>query len=202
MTARSTLLLAAPLALAISATAVAQPRTSEIRDNDFNWNFVQFGLESQDWDGFDRDALYGRLSWALDEHLFLRGGLSLYDGDIDYRGMGLSVGLGFHTPLQQGLDLVVSGDILHDRYRIDPPGPGGSRSDNETGVKLAGGVRHATAEKVELSGGAFLLRYDGENELGLYGEALVKVSDTFHVGADLQLSGDYDVIGVFGRVTF
>lgn len=202
MAARSTVLLAAPLALAISASAVAQPRTGEIRDNNFNWNFVQFGLENQDWNGFDRNALYGRLSWALDEHLVLRGALNLYDGDIDYRGLGLSVGLGFHTPLQQDLDLVVSGDILHDRYRVNPPGPGGSRSDNETGLRFAGGVRHATADNVELSGGVFLLRYDGESELGLYGEAALKVSDTVQVGADLQLSGDYDAIGIFGRVKF
>ena len=98
---RSTLFLVVPLASAISSVAIAQPQTSAVRDNDFNWRFFQFGLELQDRGrGFDRDAVYGRLSWALDEHLFLRGGLSLYDGDLgaaDYDGLGLSGGLGFHT---------------------------------------------------------------------------------------------------------
>lgn len=201
MTSRHTLLLAAPLALALSANALAQPRTSDVRDNNFNWNYAQFGLEFQDLGGPDRDALYGRLSWVLDEHLFLRGGLSLYDGDADYQGFGLSAGLGFHTPLQRGLDLVVTGDILHDRYEFDPPGPA-NVDDTETGVRLAGGVRHATADKVELSGGAFLLRMYDETEIGLYGEVLAKVADNVHVGADVQLSGDYDAIGLFARVLF
>ena len=193
---RHTLWLALPLAAAISTGAMAQTQTSQVRDNNFNYDFAQFGLEFQDLDGLDRDALYGRVSVALDEHLFLRGNVSLYDGDGDYDGIGLSGGLGFHTPLQQGLDLVITGDVLHDRFEQ------GNIKDNETGMRLAGGVRHATAPKVELSSGAFLLRYDGDNEIGLYGEALFKVADRVSLGADIQFSGDYDVLGLFARVSF
>ncbi|MCK5875610.1 MAG: hypothetical protein KAG82_13015 [Alcanivoracaceae bacterium] len=193
---RHTLWLALPLAAAISTGAMAQTQTSQVRDNNFNYDFAQFGLEFQDLDGLDRDALYGRVSVALDEHLFLRGNVSLYDGDGDYDGIGLSGGLGFHTPLQQGLDLVITGDVLHDRIEQ------GNTKDNETGMRLAGGVRHATAPNVELSGGAFLLRYDGDNEIGLYGEALFKVADRVSLGADIQFSGDYDVLGLFARVSF
>jgi opacity protein-like surface antigen len=191
------LLLALPLAAAISSTAaMAQPQTSQIRDNNFNWNYAQFGLEFQDIDGFDRTALYGRISHAIDEHLFLRGGLSLYDGDGDYDGFGLSAGLGFHTPLQQGLDLVLTGDLLHDRFEV------GNNKDSETGARLAGGVRHATTSQLELSGGLFVINMYDDTDLGLYGEAKVKVTDKFDIGADLHLSGDYDAIGLFGRINF
>ena len=197
---RSTLVLVVPLASAISSVAIAQPQTSAVRDNDFNWSFFQFGLELQDRGrGFDRDAVYGRLSWALDEHLFLRGGLSLYDGDLgaaDYDGLGLSGGLGFHTPLQQGLDLVFAGDVLFDRVEI------GNNRDSESGLRLAGGVRHRTTDQIELSGGAFAMRMYDDNEIGLYGEAMVNVTPAFNVGADVQLGDDISAIGLFGRLNF
>ncbi|MDF1628612.1 MAG: hypothetical protein P1U78_02345 [Alcanivoracaceae bacterium] len=197
---RSTLFLVVPLAGAISSVAIAQPQTSPVRDNNFDWSFFQFGVDFQDMDrGFDRDALYGRVSWALDEHLFLRAGLSLYDGEVgvvDYDGFGLSGGLGFHTPLQQGLDLVVSGDLLFDRVDV------GNNRDSESGLRLAGGVRHQTSDQVELSGGAFAMRMYDNNDIGLYGEALFKVSEKFNVGADLQLGDDINSIGVFGRLSF
>ncbi|MFN3712194.1 MAG: hypothetical protein ACK4SX_00900 [Alcanivoracaceae bacterium] len=193
------LLVALPLA-AMIGTANAQPRTSEIRDNGFSWNYVQFGIVTEDWDGgFDRDALYGRLSYALDEHLFLRGSVSLYDGDAGnrgYYGVGLSGGLGFHTPLQRNLDLVLTGDVLHDRYKV-----GGNR-DRENGFRGAGGIRHRTSDQIELSGGAFMQRMYRDNEIGLYGEMLVKVTPTFDVGADLQFGDDVTAVGVFGRVGF
>lgn len=197
---RSTLFLVVPLASAISGGAIAQPQTSAVRDNNFNWSFFQFGVEFQDMDrGFDRDAIYGRLSWAMDEHLFLRAGLSLYDGDIgpaDYDGIGLSGGLGFHTPLQQGLDLVVTGDVLFDRVDV------GNNRDSESGLRMAGGVRHRTSDQVELSGGAFAMRMYDNSDIGLYGEVLVKVAPTFNVGADLQLGDDISSIGLFGRLNF
>jgi hypothetical protein len=197
---RSSLLLILPLASAISSAAIAQPQTSAVRDNNFNWSFFQFGVEFQDMDrGFDRDALYGRISWALDEHLFLRGALSLYDGDVgpfDYDGFGLSAGLGFNTPLQQGLDLVFTGDLLHDRIKI------ANNRDSESGLRMAGGVRHRTTDQIELSGGAFATRMYDNTDIGLYGEALVKVSDQFNIGADLQLGDDISSVGLFGRLSF
>ncbi|MCC1495992.1 hypothetical protein [Alcanivorax sp. 1008] len=197
---RSMLFLVIPLVSAISSAAIAQPQTSPVRDNNFDWSFFQFGIDLQDMGRrFDRDALYGRLSWALDEHLFLRGGLSLYDGEVgaaDYDGLGLSGGLGFHTPLQQGLDLVVSGDLLFDRVEV------GNNRDSESGLRMAGGVRHQTSDQIELSGGVFAMRMYDNNDIGLYGEALIKVSEKVNVGADLQLGDDINSIGVFGRLNF
>jgi hypothetical protein len=176
---------------------MAQQQTSSVRDNDFSWNFVQFGLASQDMDrGLDIDSLYSRLSFALDEHFLLRGGLAFYDIDgsnRNYDGLGLSAGLGFHTPLKSGLDLLLSGDILHDRLR---------RGGNESGLRLAGGIRHRTTDQVELAGGAFAMRMYDNNEIGVYGEALVKVSEKFNVGAELQFGDDLTAIGVFGRIAF
>lgn len=197
---RHAIMFTLPLLAAISSGALAAPQTSAVRDNDFNWNFVQFGVDSQDMDGgFDRDSLNGRLSWALDEHFFLRGGLSIYDADgggIHYDGLGLSAGLGFHTPLQSKLDLVMSGDILHDRLRL------GRGTNSESGMRLAGGVRHRTTNQIELSGGAFAMRMYDNSEIGLYGEALVKLTSTVDIGAELQLGDDLTAIGVFGRIGF
>jgi opacity protein-like surface antigen len=204
----SYLLVALPLAALISTTVSAQTRTSNVRDNDFSWSFAQLGVSSENREGgFDRDNLYGRLSWALDEHFFARGALNLYDGDFrtgtgpnrsrrGYYGWGMDVGLGFNTPLQQDLDLVLTGDVLFDRYKI------AGDYDREFGMEVAGGVRHRATQQIQLSGGAYIQRMYSNNDIGLYGEILLKANAQLDVGADLRLGDDITAVGLFGRFNF
>ncbi|MDF1779902.1 MAG: hypothetical protein P1U67_01275 [Alcanivoracaceae bacterium] len=186
-----------PLAVLASNVVAAETRTSAVRDNGFSYTYVQGGYESQDWDGgVDVNALDGKLSYALDEHLFVRAGLQFLDGDYnrgrgDFDGWAMSGGLGFHTPLQQRLDLVVTGDIIHIDYDFD----------DDTGFAIAGGVRHATTDKVELAGGAFLQDVR-DSEFGVYGNALYHATPAVDVGAELRLGDDATVFGLFGRYNF
>ena len=103
--------IAAASLASINAQAQSQ-QTTPVRDNGFSYTYGQFGYDNWDYDnGPDVDVLSGEGSFALDEHLFLRGGASFYDGDYDSPGSDdvdgnrLYVGAGFHTPLQRGLDL-------------------------------------------------------------------------------------------------
>ena len=103
----------------------------------------------------------------------------------------LSGGLGFHTPLQTGLDLVVTGDIVHIDYDYG----------DDPGFAIAGGVRHATTDKLELTGGLFIEDVV-DSEFGIQGGALFHASAKVDIGADLKLGDDITTFGVFGRYNF
>ena len=204
-------LLVSGIAMAISAPAMAEQRTSAVRDNGFSYNYGQLAYDQWEFDdAWDVDVLTLEGAFALDEHLFLRGGLSFYDGDFgpgDLDGNQIYAGVGFHTPLQQNLDFVGSADIIYDDqeydYRVCNFGicVEDSASDDEIGFELRGGVRAAAGDKVELEGG--LSYYDlYDDDITLYAQGLFKASDTIDVGARLLFGGDRESIGVFGRYNF
>jgi hypothetical protein len=181
-----------------AAIAANGAQTGAVRDNDFSYTWADFGYELWEYDtgarrDLEADSLFARGSHALNEHFHLRGGLSFYSGDGNFDGQRLSVGAGFNTPLQDRLDLVVSGDLVHDNNDID----------DENGLKLRGGVRHDTTSEVELAGGVFYENiYEDLDDLGLYGRTLVHVDDRLDFGADVRLGGDIFTLGLFGRYNF
>ncbi|PKM21757.1 MAG: hypothetical protein CVV10_07775, partial [Gammaproteobacteria bacterium HGW-Gammaproteobacteria-14] len=116
-------------ALLLSTGLQAQTLSSAV-DNNFSNDYLQLGYQSQDWGaGLDIDALSASGALSIDEHFYLRGRLSLYDGRVgrgpgrsNIDGTGISAGLGFNTPLKTDLDLVATADIIHDRYRFSGGG--------------------------------------------------------------------------------
>lgn len=184
----------------VSVGAFARTYTSTpVRDNGFSYTYGQLGYDHWNYDhGPDADALTGEGSFALDEHLFLRGGLSLYNGNYDSPGNDnidgnrIYGGLGFHTPLQRGLDLVGTADLERDDNDFN---------DSEWGYRLRAGLRHQTTQALQLSGGAVYEDiYDGN--FGVYGQALVNVTPVIDVGARATVKDKSDTIGVFGRYNF
>lgn len=196
------------LAVCLSAVTMAaqaeQARTSEIRDNGFSYRYVEAGYVTQDYDGgFDWDGLGARLAWDLDEHLFIRGEMAIFDGDIDVGltdvdvdGFVLGGGIGFHTPLKQATDLVVTGDLLLVDYDAD-----GGGDDDEIGFRVTGGVRHRASDQLELSGGLFLEDVE-DSEFGVFGQGMVNVGNQLDVGAGLRLGGDLTELMLLARFRF
>lgn len=189
------LVFAVPLMMS-ALPAQAQPGSAP---HVFSYSYGQLAVERWDYDqGLDVDAVSGDFSLDLDSNLFARASLGLYDGDADegWRkrdtdGHRISVGLGFHTPLAQRLDFVASGDIIRDDHDRD----------DDFGFALRGGIRHATTDRLELAGGLFYEElYD--SEVGVYGEALFRVTRPIDVGARVNVSGDYNSLGVFARYNF
>lgn len=178
-----------------SSVAFAQP----LPDNGFSYTYGQLGYDNWDYDnGPDVDVLSAEGAFAVDEMLFLRGGLSLYDGDYNSPGHDnvdgnrLYGGLGFHTPLQRNLDLVGTADLVRDDNDF---------TDDEWGYHLRAGLRHQTTRALELSGGvAYEDIYDGN--FGVYGQALVSLTPVIDVGARATVKDDSDTIGLFGRYNF
>lgn len=197
-------LFSAALGSLVAAPAMAQQQTTSGRSNNFSYTYLQGGIQTGDVANPDADvdALFFEGSFAFDPNLFLRGGVSFYDGDLnggsraDVDGERLHLGLGFNTLLQQNLDLVVSGDIVRVRADVD-----GGGTDRDTGYDLRGGVRHRATDQVELSGGVFHEKVD-ERDTGLYGEALYKLRPQFDLGARVAVGGDASNFGLFGRYNF
>lgn len=189
------------LSTLLFAIGVQAQQTTDVRDNDFSYTYGEFGYKAWDYDGgLDVDVLYGDLSYALDEHIFVRGGLALYDGELDagpfannadVDGNRLSAGLGFNTPLQDRLDLVLTGDIIRDD----------NDADDEVGFRIGAGVRHRTTADLELRGGLALEDiYD--DDLGLVGSALYHLNQQVDIGARLGLFDDSNRFGLFARMNF
>lgn len=185
------------LTLSLAASAAQAAETAPVRDNDFSYTYMDFGYELWEYDSdggdLEADSLFARGSYAVDEHLSLRGGLSFFSGDGNFDGQRLSVGAGFNTPLKDRLDLVITGDLVHDNNDID----------NENGAILKGGIRHNTTTSVELAGGLFYENiYSDADDLGLFGRSLFRVDERLDLGADLRLGGDIFTLGLFGRYNF
>lgn len=187
-----------------TGAAQAETQTLSVKDNGFSYKYVEGVFFQQDFDGnFDVDGLGVRVASELDEHLFIRGEVGLFDGDADgglaspdVDGFQLGGGLGFHSPLQDRLDLVLAGDIFYVDYDVDNVG-----GDDELGFRLTGGVRYQADEKIELSGGMFLEDIF-DSELGVYGQGLVEASEALQVGAGLRLSSDLEELNLMVRYNF
>ena len=80
-------LLVSGIALAVSAPALAAQQTTAVRDNGFSYSYGQLAYDRWDLDNdVDVDSLSAEGSFALDEHLFLRGSLGFFDGDYGRNG--------------------------------------------------------------------------------------------------------------------
>ena len=204
-TIRSTLL---PLAALLAVPAMAA-ETAPVRDNGFSYDYVEGFYFTQDWDGrFDVDGFGGRVSVALDEHFFARGELSLFDGDtesflfdVDVDGWQIGVGGGFHTPAGDKADLVLTADLLLINYDVDASRFSLGDDEDDIGVRLAGGARMHAGDKLELEGGLFLESVD-ESELGVYGGALVNLTEQMDLGAGLRLGTDLTELTLSARYNF
>lgn len=201
---KKTLMASAIAAATLASAGVqAQTDTPQVRSNNFSYTYGQFGYDNWDYDhGPDVDVLNGALSYEVDDHIFLRGSVDFYDGDYKGRGHSnvdghrLSAGLGFHTPLQQGLDLLGTADLIRDDN---------DSGDHEWGYALRGGLRHQTTEALQLSGGVLyedVYRHNFRHNIGVFGEGLVRLTQAWDVGARLSFTDDADRFGVFGRYNF
>ncbi|MBL7252253.1 outer membrane beta-barrel protein [Alloalcanivorax sp. C16-2] len=196
---KKTLIASAIAAGTLASLGAHAQSTTPVRDNGFSYSYGQFGYDQWDYDhGPDVDVITGEGAFALDEHVFLRGGLSFYDGDYDSPGSDdvdgnrAYAGVGFHTPLQRNLDLVGTADVIRDDNDFD---------DSEWGYAVRGGLRHRTTESLELAGGALYEDiYDGN--FGVYGQGLVHLTQAWDVGARVSFTDDSDNLGLFGRYNF
>jgi long-subunit fatty acid transport protein len=118
-----------------------------------SYTYGQFDFIRGDGDGFNDGpngwALHG--SYALQDKLFLFGGLGHQTGEVSNANKdvnSLSIGIGYHSPIDPGTDLVFGASLAHANSESGTP----NSSIDGTGYTLQGGVRHAIGDKWELDG--------------------------------------------------
>ena len=152
-----------------------------------SYDYVEANLGTGDF--YDEDfSFYGAgISYSLNESIYLRGSYS--DGATDddvYFGIGLGeskveisgyeIGLGFHTPVSQLIDFVVSGSYISSELEIF------GFSQDEDGYSVDAGFRFKPIEQVELDIFADFVDVNGENDTGYSASAYYFFTPTFSLG--------------------
>lgn len=168
-----------------------------------SYTHVEGGLSIMDppaeWGGSDI-GLRARGSLALDDVIFVRGGLSLhrfsqrigppprrrvsFDRDV------LSLGVGFRVPTEQALDLYGAADVIHDFGDAD-----------ETGFRLEGGAKTVFQGGWDSTGGLRVDYVDSDSYLQLFASTWYGFTPEFSLGGEVAV-GDFDELLLGARYRF
>jgi hypothetical protein len=138
-------------------------------------------------DIYDDDfSFYGvNASYAINDMFFVKG--SYYDGATDddikfgpragkVEQSGYDFGAGFHTPLNQALDLVVAASFVATEAEVF------GLSQDVDGYGVEGGLRLQATERLELNLLAAYLDQEDESETGYIASAFYFLTPAFSVG--------------------
>lgn len=191
---RTTLMLSALLASpAVLAAPAAYQQSPTPTNNHFSWTYAEAGIATHDYDGAGDNvtSLDGSLSYALDDHLYVLGGM--HYGWVDSLDIWqLQGGVGYHMPLANNLDLFGDGQMIwqHTNWH--------SNSDDEMGYQLRAGARFRASQQVEFRGGLYHADIN-DSDTGLFGKAVYHLDSQLSVGAKTRLGGDETAFGLFAR---
>jgi hypothetical protein len=186
----------------ICAAALALPFTASAELLSYRYVDVAHFPEAKiDGEGFDVDG----------DGIQLRGSLPVYQNIFalaEYQDLSLDhgidatrfmVGAGGHWPLNQNLDIIARGGVVH--YEVDV----GRFNDDDTGLFAGVRLRALVAPKIEVEGGVEHLAVDvaGMNsDTYLIGEGRYNFNSQFSAGLLITVGGDTQVFGAQGRFNF
>lgn len=163
----------------------------------FNYNYGQIGYETGDYEGL---TLTG--SFVVNKELFvLARYVAVTDDslgiDLDYDS--ISVGAGYHMPIDQKTDAVFT--VSFDSGEFSAIVLGNKVTFDDTGLLATAGVRHNLNAQIELAGGIYhISTFDGDT--GFQGEARYNFDKKMSAGVS-YVSGDYlDGLGINFRMGF
>jgi len=164
---------------------------------DFNYSYGQLGYETGDFEGL---VLTGSFEVNKDIFVIARYADTTNDDlgfDVDYSE--LSVGAGYHMPVNKDMDAVFTISLVDGE--ADAVILGVPVSDSDTGILLTAGVRFNLNESVELAGGAIYNSiFDGD--FGIQGEARYNINKTMSAGLNFTSSDFIDGLGLNFRMGF
>jgi len=178
--------------------------------DDFNYNSVSVGYVAAEFDddfggsSADGDLLAVNGSVGIGESFFAFGTVSTGEVD-DILGTGsdndltlASVGVGYHMPLSESVDLVAS---LSYEY-IEVSDAGISPDDNGLGFGL--GMRFAASENIEIDAGINYVDYGDlfDERTSFNADFLYNFTENFTVGVGGEWGDDVTQYGISGRYYF
>lgn len=159
----------------------------------FDYNYGQIGYETGDYEGL---TLTG--SFEVDKDIFVIArytGLSSDDAGVDVDFTDISVGAGYHMPIDAKTDAVFT--VSFDSMEVDNP----AATIDDTGILITAGLRHNLNAKVELAGNIYHVS-TFEGDTGIQGEARYKFKKNMSAGVSF-VTGDYlDGLGLNFRIGF
>jgi hypothetical protein len=174
---------------------VAMPvQTLALDDRNFSYNYIEGGVSVGDATGFELGASFDLEGpWiGVGRFLYLEDDESGVDVDF----IGLSAGVGYVHPLQEGVDLVGTAELEYGD--VDA---GSFGDDDDFGVRLLGGARFAATEQLEIFGNiGYRSIFDGEFGFQLGGR--YQVNERWSALARLDVEDDYNQVLLGARYGF
>ncbi|MEJ2298719.1 MAG: outer membrane beta-barrel protein [Woeseiaceae bacterium] len=171
---------------------------------DFNYNYFQAGYQEIDIDGLfsgfdvDGDGYFVGGSIELTDHWFVAGGYSSADFDVGLELDQLSIGAGYHVPLNNNVDFY--GLLSFERAEASASGFG---SEDENGYGAEIGIRGMIGDRFELNGSLHYVDLgDGADSTGFGTGLLYNFSNVFAAGLALDFDEDDKALGLGFRVYF
>ena len=163
----------------------------------FNYNYGQIGYETGDYEGL---TLTG--AFEVNKELFVVARYVAVTDDsfgIDLDYDEISVGAGYHMPIDQKTDAVFT--VSFNSGEFSQLVLGNKVTFDDTGLLATAGVRHNLNNKIELAGGIYhISTFNGDT--GIQGEARYNIDNKMSVGVS-YVSGDYlDGLGLNFRMGF
>ena len=167
---------------------------------DFDYNYFEFSYADIEFDDFDVDGDAWGIggSYELNDDIFVFGGYQSADLDFSVDATTFRIGVGYHTPLSEAVDLV--GNVSYLWTEVDVPGLGDVDDD---GFGLGVGVRYAATPQVELNGAINYVDFsDGGDDTALSVGGLYNFTDAFTAGVGASFSDDVSSIALIARLYF
>ncbi len=163
------------LALAIAATSTS------LQASEINYNSVQAAYGSIDIGGVNLDGFAVDGSFKFNERAYGFAGYEKYSVNSGHLGE-FNVGAGFIKSVSDKTDWV--SEVSYVRTMLKDGG-----SFNESGYRVATGLRGMVSDKVELSG---KINY---TDAGLFGDGFgVNLGAVFHVNENFGITAGYDYV--------
>ena len=173
--------------LTISVTATAE---------DFNYNWLQLGYSTFDFETADGDGFELAGAFELSEEFFLFGGYSQADLDFGIDTSTWNAGFGYRNSIAASTDLFATAS--YEYVEFDAPVFG--RSD-DSGFGLGVGMRFMPVPAVELTGSINYVDV-GDDDTVLKLAALYNFDPQFSIGLGSAFSDDVTSWTFFGRWYF
>jgi hypothetical protein len=185
------------LIIAAISSVASLPLIAE--ESSLSYTYAGIGYANGDIDDLAADfkgySLYG--SKALNDSFFLAGSyLSLETDDQftdgfstdEIEATGFSLGIGFHTPINETVDFVSS--LSYSDAEVEFAGD----TEDGNGYVLAAGVRALPSDVLELSAGIDYADVDGGSETGYSLGARYFTTSDISLGLGYGSSDDFDAI--------
>ena len=167
----------------------------------FDYNYGQIGYETGDYEGLTLTGSFevNKDVFVIARYVALTNTINVLGLDVDFDFDDISVGAGYHMPIDQKTDAVFT--VSFDSAEVSAIVLGNKVTADDTGLLATAGVRHNLNAQIELAGGIYHVS-TGDGDTGIQGEVRYNIDNKMSAGVS-YISGDFqDGLGLNFRMGF